>query len=177
MTTITLDRVKQLVPHEYVKFVNDVCFEPVIRQDKMTSDVLDTGEFTVPRSLLNEHVGINAINYSPQGVIIDYTGKVVADRGYLGLIDINNVELAFQKLQDSLFVSFTSPEDLLSSQVLYVDVTKDVEVEDKAKTLQAISYYAELNRKCKMKKYNNSGIIFPTIANSRKDSLVIYDNA
>ncbi len=175
MTTITLDRIKQLVPGEYVTYLNEECFEPVLKQDKVTGEILDTDGGIVPKCLLNEVLGLNAVNLTPKGILLDYTGKIVADKGYLGLLDANNIELAFQKIQDSSFVKFTSIDDLLSSQVLYVDVTTDIEVEDKAKTLYAISYYSELNRKCNVKKYNTSGLLFPHISKSHKDSLVIYD--
>lgn len=159
---ITLDRVRLLVPENKVTDVNENAFDTF------------SNKITVKKEILKNVVGVREITYVDNSFLLDVSGKITADKGYLGLIHKNNVKEVFEKIDDTGILRFNgSPVD--DSQVLYLDVTKDVEVENPLETLTAIELFAtQRKHKNKILPFKNSGLIIKPHAKSVSDSLAIY---
>lgn len=159
---ITLDRVRLLVPENKVTEVNEDAFDTV--NEKMK----------VKKEILKNIVGVREITYLKDSFLLDISGKITADEGNLGLIHKNNIKEVFEKIDDTGILRFNgSPVE--ASQVLYLDVTKDVEVESPLETLTAIELLAtQRKHKNKILQFKNSGLIIKPHAKSVSDSLAIY---
>ena len=159
---ITLDRVRLLVPENKVTDVNENAF------------VTFSNKITVKQEILNNIVGVREITYLKDSFLLDISGKITADKGILGLIHKNNIEQVFEKVENTGILRFNgSPVD--DSQVLYLDVTKDVEVENPLETLTAIELFAtQRKHKNKILQFKNSGLNIKPHAKSISDSLAIY---
>lgn len=159
---ITLDRVRLLVPENKVTEVNENKFDVV------------NNKVTVKKEILNNIVGVREISYINNSFLLDVSGKITAANGNLGLIHKNNIKEVFEKIDDTGILRFNGlPVD--DAQVLYLDVTKDVEVESPLETLTAIELLAtQRKHKNKILDYKNSGLIIKPHAKSVSDSLAIY---
>lgn len=159
---ITLDRVRLLVPENKVTEVNEEAFDTV------------NAKMTVKKEILNNVIGVREITYINNSFLLDVSGKITADKGILGLIHKNNIEQVFEKVENTGILRFNgSPVE--ASQVLYLDVTKDVEVENPLETLTAIELLAtQRKHKNKILPFKNSGLIIKPHAKSVSDSLAIY---
>ena len=159
---ITLDRVRLLVPENKVKEVNEEAFYTV------------NEKISVKKEILNNIVGVREITYINNSFLLDVSGKITADKGNLGLIHKNNIEQVFEKVENTGILRFNGlPVD--DAQVLYLDVTKDVEVENPLETLTAIELLAtQRKHKNKILPFKNSGLIIKPHAKSVSDSLGIY---
>ena len=159
---ITLDRVRLLVPENKVKEVNEEAFYTV------------NEKISVKKEILKNVVGVREITYVDNSFLLDVSGKITADKGYLGLIHKNNVKEVFEKIDDTGILRFNS-SPVEASQVLYLDVTKDIEVENPLETLTAIELLAtQRKHKNKILPFKNSGLIIKPHAKSVSDSLGIY---
>ena len=159
---ITLDRVRLLVPENKVPEVNENDFDTF------------SNKITVKKEILKNIVGVREITYINNSFLLDVSGKITADKGNLGLIHKNNIEQVFKKVEDTGILRFNglSVDDF---QVLYLDVTKDVEVENPLETLTAIELLATQKKyKNKILPFKNSGLIIKPHAKSVSDSLAIY---
>lgn len=126
---ITLDRVRLLVPEKKVTEVYENAFDTF------------TNKVTVKKEILNNIVGLREITFQNNSFLLDISGKITASKGYLGLINKNNIDQAFEKVEETGILRFNgSPVD--EAQVLYLDVTKDIEVENPLETLTAIGLLA-----------------------------------
>ena len=159
---ITLDRVRLLVPENKVTEVNEEAFDTV------------NAKMTVKKEILNNVIGVREITYINNSFLLDVSGKITADKGILGLIHKNNIEQVFEKIENTGILRFNgSPVE--ASQVLYLDVTKDIEVENPLETLTAIELLAtQRKHKNKILPFKNSGLIIKPHAKSISDSLAIY---
>lgn len=159
---ITLDRVRLLVPENKVKEVNEEAFYTV------------NEKISVKKEILNNIVGVREITYINNSFLLDVSGKITADKGNLGLIHKNNIEQVFEKVENTGILRFNGlPVD--DAQVLYLDVTKDVEVENPLETLTAIELLAtQRKHKNKILQFKNSGLNIKPHAKSISDSLAIY---
>lgn len=159
---ITLDRVRLLVPENKVTEVNQETFYTV------------NEKISVKKEILKNIVGLREITYINNSFLLDVSGKITADEGNLGLIHKNNVKDVFEKIDNTGILRFNgSPVE--ASQVLYLDVTKDVEVESPLETLTAIELLAtQRKHKNKILQFKNSGLIIKPHAKSTSDSLGIY---
>lgn len=159
---ITLDRVRLLVPENKVPEVNENDFDTF------------SNKITVKKEILKNIVGVREITYLKDSFLLDISGKITADKGILGLIHKNNIEQVFEKVENTGILRFNgSPVE--ASQVLYLDVTKDIEVENPLETLTAIELLAtQRKHKNKILPFKNSGLIIKPHAKSISDSLAIY---
>lgn len=159
---ITLDRVRLLVPENKVTDVNENAFDTF------------SNKITVKKEILSNVIGVREITYLNNSFLLDVSGKITADKGNLGLIHKNNIEQVFEKVENTGILRFNGlPVD--DAQVLYLDVTKDVEVENPFETLTAIELLAtQRKHKNKILDYKNSGLIIKPHAKSVSDSLGIY---
>ena len=159
---ITLDRVRLLVPENKVPEVNENDFDTF------------SNKITVKKEILNNIVGVREISYINNSFLLDVSGKITAANGNLGLIHKNNIKEIFEKIDNTGILRFNS-SPVEASQVLYLDVTKDVEVENPLETLTAIELLAtQRKHKNKILDYKNSGLIIKPHAKSVSDSLAIY---
>ena len=144
---ITLDRVRLLVPEKKVTEVDENAFYTF------------TNKVTVKKEILNNIVGLREITYRNNAFLLDISGKIIASKGYLGLINKNNINQALEKVEETGILRFNGlPVD--EAQVLYLDVTKDTEVENPLETLTAIELLAtQRKHKNKILDYQNSGLI------------------
>ncbi len=159
---ITLDRVRLLVPENKVTEVNEEAFDTV------------NAKMTVKKEILNNIVGVREISYINNSFLLDVSGKITAANGNLGLIHKHNIKEIFEKIDNTGILRFNS-SPVEASQVLYLDVTKDVEVENPLETLTAIELLAtQRKHKNKILPFKNSGLIIKPHAKSVSDSLAIY---
>ncbi len=159
---ITLDRVRLLVPENKVTEVNEEAFYTV------------NEKISVKKEILNNVIGVREISYINNSFLLDVSGKITAANGNLGLIHKNNIKEIFEKIDNTGILRFNS-SPVEASQVLYLDVTKDVEVENPLETLTAIELLAtQRKHKNKILDYKNSGLIIKPHAKSVSDSLAIY---
>lgn len=159
---ITLDRVRLLVPKKEVTDVNEKAFDTF------------SNKITVKKEILKNVVGVREITYVDNSFLLDISGKITADKGILDLIHKNNIEQVFEKVENTGILRFNS-SPVEASQVLYLDVTKDVEVENPLETLTAIELLAtQRKHKNKILPFKNSGLIIKPHAKSVSDSLGIY---
>ena len=159
---ITLDRVRLLVPENKVTEVNEEAFDTV------------NAKMTVKKEILNNIVGVREITYINNSFLLDVSGKITAFKGNLGLIHKNNVKEVFEKIDDTGILRFNS-SPVEASQVLYLDVTKDIAVENPLEILTAIELLAtQRKHKNKILQFKNSGLNIKPHAKSISDSLAIY---
>lgn len=159
---ITLDRVRLLVPENKVFEVNEDAFDTV------------NEKISVKKEILNNIVGVREISYINNSFLLDVSGKITAANGNLGLIHKNNIKEIFEKIDNTGILRFNS-SPVEASQVLYLDVTKDVEVENPLETLTAIELLAtQRKHKNKILQFKNSGLIIKPHAKGVSDSLAIY---
>ncbi len=159
---ITLDRVRLLVPKKNTLVLNENVFD------------VFTNKATVKKEFLNNIVGVREITYLNNAFLLDISGKITAKKSDLGLINKNNIDQVFAKVEDTEILRFNGSL-VDEAQVLYIDVTKDIEVENPLEALTAITLLAtQKKHKNKILDYKNSGLIIKPHAKNASDSLAIY---
>lgn len=128
-----------------------------------------------------QRLGIGHMYFKNGEFVCQINGKSTACKGYLGLINKNNIYRALDKLKGNL-IKFDNEKFLEKAQVLIVHVTNDVKVSDTKAYVKAFSSYLPLRTdKFSVLKYSNSGYeILPRgkqSPNTAKNSLCVYSKA
>lgn len=114
--------------------------------------------------------------------IFQISGKITARKGYLGLINKDNIKLALNKFK-SEYVIFDNDKFMEKAQVLIVHITNDIKVSDTNSYIKAISAYLPLrtdNFNVLMYKNYSGYEILPRgkqTSSTSKHSLCIYAKA
>jgi len=114
--------------------------EDGIREPKLDN----TLTYTLDKDIIKQILGINKIIDKDSNIIISVSGKILADKNNLGLINKNNYNEIFNKLNESELVTINNNIHNKDIQVLACDVTKDIFVEDINKSLFGISKYLDI---------------------------------
>ncbi len=126
-------------------------------------------------------LGVGHMYFKNGCFICQISGKITATKGYLGLINKNNIKLALNKLQGK-YISFNKDKFMEKAQVLLVHVTNDIKVTDVNSNIKAFSSFLPVRTdKFSVLKYGNSGYeILPRgkqSAGTAKHSMCIYAKA
>lgn len=123
-------------------------------------------------------LGIGHMYFKNGEFVCQINGKSTSQKGYLGLINKNNINQALNKLKGNL-IRFDNDKFIEKAQVLLVHVTNDIKVSDTKPYIKAFSSYLPLRTdKYNVLKYGNNGYeILPRGKQSKssaKHSLCIY---
>ena len=126
-------------------------------------------------------LGVGHMYFERGNFICQISGKITAKKGYLGLINKENIYDALNKLKGSL-VDFDNDKFMEKAQVLLVHTTNDIKVSDTNSYVKAFSSFLPLRTdKYNVLKYGNNGFeILPRgkqLANTARNSLCIYTKA
>lgn len=131
----------------------------------------------IPQHILEQIIGLNNLSYDTQKeeAIIDISGKINADKGYLGYITKDNIYDSIKKIENTSLITFNSIEDVINNaEVLLCDITEDEELPIE-KTLYNLKLRAtRFSDKYTINSYDKQGIIIKPKAKSKKETLIIY---
>ena len=130
--------------------------------------------------LLKNTIGINNIYIYNDRLIIDITGKLMAEYGYLGYLHIDNIKKALNKLKELGLFSFDTEKFLKNAGCFLCDCTLDIlfpENKQVKRMINALGSYAPLiSDKTKSAKFKKNGIIFKkNTSNDPGFSVDMYD--
>ncbi len=126
-------------------------------------------------------LGVGHMYFERGNFICQISGKITAKKGYLGLINKENIYEALSKLKGSL-VDFDNDKFMEKAQVLLVHTTNDIKVSDTNSYVKAFSSFLPLRTdKYNVLKYASNGFeVLPRgkqAPNTAKHSLCIYAKA
>lgn len=140
-----------------------------------TKSLDNTLTYNLDKNIVKQVIGINKITDMNSNIIVSVSGKVLADKNNLGLINKNNYNEIFNKLNKSDLVTINSNISSKDIQVLACDVTKDIFVEDINKSLFGISKYLNIvSNKYSIQRHKDMSLFIKSYSKSRKDVLCIY---
>lgn len=132
-----------------------------------------------PNCWIEQHklpLGLNALYIKDDRLIIDVTGKFMADTGFLGYINIHNIAQCLIKIRDLNHVYFNVAKAIEVATVRLCDVTLDLQTNKQSDYIRAVSsiypFYSANNI---IKKYGNTSVIVKSKAEKVKKSFIIYD--
>lgn len=121
-------------------------------------------------------LGLNALYIKDDYLVIDVTGKWMADIGCLGCINIHNIAKCLMKIRNLNFINFNIPKMIEAMTVRLCDVTVDVQTDKRADFVRAVSaiypFYSAMNT---IRKYNDTSVFIKSKADTTRKSFVIYD--
>lgn len=140
-----------------------------------TKNLDNTLTYNLDKDIVKQVIGINKIIDKDSNIIISVSGKVLADKNNLGLINKNNYKDIFNKLNESGLVTIDNNISSKDIQVLACDVTKDIFVEDINKSLFGISKYLKVvSDRYSVLSHKDMSLFIKSHSKSRKDVLCIY---
>lgn len=140
-----------------------------------TKNLDNTLTYNLDKDIIKQVIGINKVIDKDSNIIISISGKVLADKNDLGLINKNNYNEIFNKLNESDLVTINSNIPSKDIQVLACDVTKDIFVEDINKSLFGISKYLDIvSDRYSIQRHKDLSLFIKPYSQSRKDVLCIY---
>lgn len=121
-------------------------------------------------------MGLNAIYIKDDYLILDITGKLMAEKGNLGYINAHNIAQCLGKIRDMGYVFFDVAKTIPIATVRLCDVTLDLETIEQKKLVAGMSamtptiasHYRPYN-------YKNGGLIIRSMAKSVGMSFAMYD--
>lgn len=120
--------------------------------------------------------GLNAIYIKDDYLIIDITGKLMADKGYLGYINAHNIAQCLGKIRDMGYVYFNVAQAIPIATVRLCDVTLDLETFNQKKLVSGMSAMTPtIASNYRTYNYKNGGLIIRSIAKSVGMSFSMYD--
>lgn len=164
---INLDKLNFSISKDYAK-INKQYYSETKNLDNTLTHALD-------KDIIKQTLGINKIVEKDSNIIISVSGKVLADKNNLGLINKNNYNEIFNKLNESDLVTINDNIPSKDIQVLACDITKDIFVEDINKSLFGISKYLDIvSDRYSIKRHKNMSLFIKSYSQSRRDDLCIY---
>ena len=135
----------------------------------------NTLTYNLDKDIVKQAIGINKIIEKDSNIIISVSGKVLAEKNHLGLINKNNYNEIFNKLNESNLVTINSHIPSKDIQVLACDITKDIFVEDINKSLFGISKYLDIvSDRYYIRRHKDMSLFIKSYSKSHKDVLCIY---
>ena len=123
----------------------------------------------------NLPLGLNAIYIKNDYLIMDITGKWVADNGNLGLINIHNIVRCLEKVCECKYVSFNVAALIDVATVRVCDVTLDLITDKPTNYISAMSaMFPSISFHYDMYNYNNGGLIIRGKAKDTGMSFSMY---
>ena len=123
-------------------------------------------------------IGINNVYIQNDILIIDITGKLVAEYGDFGLITTSNISECLNKLQELNLFYFDTKEYLKYAGVYHVDITMDIYFPHKPqceRMINAISSFLPIiSNNFIIQKYKRNGILIKRKSKNAGWSFVIY---
>lgn len=164
---INLDKLNFSISKDYAKINKQYYSE--------TKNLDNTLTYNLDKNIIKQVIGINKITDRDSNIIISVSGKVLADKNDLGLINKNNYNEIFNKLNELNLVTINNNIPSKDIQVLACDVTKDIFVEDINKSLFGISKYLDIvSDRYSIKRHKNMSLFIKSYSQSRRDDLCIY---
>lgn len=125
-------------------------------------------------------LGVGHMYFKNGEFVCQISGKITAKKGYLGLINKDNINKALDKLKGNL-VKFDNERFIEKAQVLLTHVTNDIKVSDIDSNIKAFSSFLPIRTdKFSVLKYQTGYEILPRGkqgANTAKHSFAIYAKA
>lgn len=163
---INLDKLTFIVSNDRAK-INKKYYAETKSKDGSISYFLD-------KDVIKNCIGINKITANDFNTLISVSGKLLADKHYLGFINKDNYEKLFNRLNLSEVINIDNipSKDM---KVLACDVTKDIFVENVDKSLFGISKYLNVvSDKYFIQRHKDLSLFIQPYAKSRKDILCLY---
>jgi len=117
---------------------------------------------SIDYEIFKKILGINNVYIQNDKLVIDITGKIMADYGILGLISIDNIKECLEKLQKLLLFSFDIDKFLKHAGCYIADVTLDIMCKNSkqvSKILTAMSSFSPIiSDRCVCKKFKRHGL-------------------
>ena len=137
------------------------------------------GSNIYPNCWIEQHklpLGLNALYIKDDRLIIDVTGKFMADTGFLGYINIHNIAQCLIKIRDLNHVFFNVAKAIEVTTVRLCDVTLDIRTLAQGNFIRALtSIFPIFSANNIIKKYGNSSIMIKSKADKVKKSFIMYD--
>ena len=125
-----------------------------------------------------ECIGLNNLYIYNGFLIIDITGKWMADNGFLGTINRDNIEEAIQRILELGVINFNLDLFLKHAQIFLCDVCIDllfeVGVQCERAVLGISSFFPLATNRFSIKKYGRHGLFLLPKAQNKGFSLAIY---
>lgn len=123
-------------------------------------------------------IGLNNMYIYKGFFVLDITGKWMADRGFLGSLNINNIQEALQRIIDLQIVEFNIERFLEVAKLFLCDPFVDLiflSESECSRVIQGLSSFAPLaSNKFNIAKYGRHGLHFLPKAKDAGYSFVIY---
>lgn len=140
-----------------------------------TKSLDNTLIYNLDKDIVKQVIGINKITDKDSNIIISVSGKILANKNDLGLINKNNYKEIFNRLNESDLVAIDNNISSKDIQVLACDVTKDIFVEDINKSLFGISKYLKIvSDRYSVLSHKDMSLFIKSYSISRKEALCIY---
>lgn len=106
----------------------------------------------------NQRIGLGHMYFKNGEFIVSFTGKIISNKGSLGLINDNNIDDALNVIKSTQLVNFNNEAFIRNAMILSVHVTNDLLVSDINTSIRAFSSFMPLrtDRYCVLK-YGNNG--------------------
>lgn len=139
------------------------------------------GSNIYPNCWIEQHklpLGLNALYIKDDRLIIDVTGKFMADTGFLGYINIHNIAQCLIKIRDLNHVFFNVAKAIEVTTVRLCDVTLDIRTLAQGNFIRALtSIFPIFSANNIIKKYGNSSIMIKSKADKVKTIKSLLINA
>ena len=127
---------------------------------------------------IKDIVGLNNLYISRGSIIIDITGKLMADDGVLGSLHLNNIEDAIEQVRSLHVVNFDVKKFIEKAQVYICDVCVDILLENTYRVpryIEGISSFSPLaSNRFVIAKYGNHGLQIKPKSKTLGRSFAIY---
>lgn len=129
--------------------------------------------------MYQKSLGINNVYIMNNKLVIDITGKLMADYGDLGLLHIDNIKDALIKLQELGLFSFNIEKFLKRANYYLGDYTLDLYLQNPETVNRIIkamsSYYPLYSNTHSLSKYKRHGLFYRRKAEEAGKALSVYD--
>ena len=156
------------------------------RQDKRNKEILEhkveynflKNDYAIDFDLYRKTIGLNNLYIQHGRLVIDITGKFMANVGYLGKIDRDNIRGCIQRILDLHVISFDIAKFLEVARVYSLDVCVDIPYENSEKVKTVIEGTSSLlpitTSSCRIYKYRRTGLLLTKKAKNNGEALTLY---
>lgn len=169
------DTIKIKFPTNLVKAYDEGVFKQVPRFDRISCEQVST-KHVIPQSILTNCTGLNLLYAEIDQIIMEFSSKINVNRDGIPLNSKDNIENVFEKIRSFDFIDFDPQQLYEQAQVLKIDVTKDIVMEETHQDyLSALSMLAPaISDKYEVENHKNSGITFTSKRKTVKDRFSSY---
>lgn len=135
-------------------------------------------DYAIDFDLYKKTIGLNNLYIQHGRLVIDITGKFMANVGYLGKIDRDNIRGCLQRILDLHVISFDIDKLLEVARVYSVDVCVDISYENSERVKTVIEGTSSLlpitTSSCRIYKYRRTGLLLIKKAKNNGEALTLY---